>query len=722
MDEKVIQTQQWVNKTYKGRLGYSEIPVDGITGTATFKALIKALQIELGVAVDGDFGISTLNACPPMISANIQVSTNINYIIQGSLWCKGYNPGNLDGVFGTATTIAINKFLADAGVPIDGTIRPYILKAIMNTDGYALKENGDANIRIAQQGLNNIYGSILGLSPSNGIWERNCQKSLIKALQKELGVTADGVFGSGTLGACPTLSKTTTGYLNIKRILQWALCVNGYYPGGFTGTFGNGTYTAVVNFQTFFCLTADGVAGKDTWGALMASCGNTARIATACDCATILTSAKAQTLANAGYEIVGRYLTGTAGGISKALSSNEIDIIFNAGLKFFPIYQSGGAINSYFTSEKGISDANSAIKASRNLGIPSNTIIYFAVDYDATDEQIISNVLPYFASVKTYFDNYKKTKYQIGVYGSRNICTKICQAGYAVSSFVGNMSSGYSGNLGYLMPTNWAFDQFHTVYVGTGDGKIEIDKDSNSGRDNGVESVNKTTAVEIKDAVMKVYNKFLTALGAPTPQMPFVLSLSNEYEIPINEDLKISYCMELNTALFDANPSTMAFTIENGTCIANEINLFNTFTMDLGIDASNPSIKPLIELSATVESGMGKYEVSTDGIWLNASYIISTEVDVNEYCTQEISFTYTISVKKSTFDNFMYQNGEVEEASSKVLSRADSGEVLKNVLAVVLIIGLVAFSVVSVGSGTSVTAPAIVVLLLYLGINESGDS
>lgn len=48
------------------------------------------------------------------------------------------------------------------------------------------------------------------------------------------------------------------------------------------------------------------------------------------------------------------------------------------------------------------------------------------------------------------------------------------------------MSTGFSGNLGFPIPDNWAFDQFYTVTVGSGSGQIEIDKDAYSGRDIGV--------------------------------------------------------------------------------------------------------------------------------------------------------------------------------------------------------------------------------------------
>lgn len=79
--------------------------------------------------------------------------------------------------------------------------------------------------------------------------------------------------------------------------------------------------------------------------------------------------------------------------------------------------------------------------------------------------------------------------YRVGIYGTRNACTRVSNLGYACSSFVGDMSTGFSGNLGFSMPENWAFDQFTTVTIGNGSGQIEIDKDGYSGHDPAVKEL-----------------------------------------------------------------------------------------------------------------------------------------------------------------------------------------------------------------------------------------
>lgn len=504
MDQMVLTVQQWLNATYGANSKFTNVlpngvSEDGVTGTQVELALVTALQIELGISTPtGTFGPATTSAFTSMkirsSSGNLTTPTNKEYILQGGFWCKGYNPGTWTGVFYTATQTAVEEFQADAGLSIcDGVVTAMIMKALLNTDPFVLTSGGDSQIRLIQQRLNNKYNAYTGLMPTNGVYVAATNKALIYALQAEEGMstsTANGNFGSGTTSNCPTLSAGDT-RTNYVHILQYALYCNGCSCGDFDGVFGSSVTSAVKEFQLFMCLPVTGIANMPTIKATMTSCGDTNRSATACDCATILTTATASTLVSNGYKYVGRYLTGTVGnGINKALSIPEIQIILNAGLKLFPIYEDHGSSNSYFTYSQGAYDASVAISAAENLGIPIDAIIYFAVDYDAMDSQITSNVLPYFRAVKSYFDNYSSGKYRVGVYGARNTCSRVCNFGYAVSSFVGDMSTGYSGNLGFKMPTNWAFDQFTTVTIGSGNGQIQIDKDTYSGEYSGVDHIN----------------------------------------------------------------------------------------------------------------------------------------------------------------------------------------------------------------------------------------
>ncbi|MFL2099124.1 hypothetical protein ACEN37_12870, partial [Marinilactibacillus psychrotolerans] len=72
-----------------------------------------------------------------------------------------------------------------------------------------------------------------------------------------------------------------------------------------------------------------------------------------------------------------------------------------------------------------------------------------------------------------------------------------------ITSFVSGMSTGFSGNLGYPLPKNWAFDQISTITLGSGEGLIEIDNNIKSGRDNGVSYVEQVSPSDSYDAIIK---------------------------------------------------------------------------------------------------------------------------------------------------------------------------------------------------------------------------
>lgn len=469
MDSRVLQTQEWLNKTYGEVSGFPTVVEDGITGNATFRALIYALQLEIGISKpDGVFGNDTLNNCPTLRESLIpdsEIPRNIIYILQGSLWCKGISPKGFTGIFGPFTANAVYEFQVAAGITADKVVYPYVLQGIMNTDGYTFQSTDDIYDTYRHEiqiGLNKNYGATIGLIAPNGRWERKSHKNLIKAIQIEWGTTVDGLFGSGTLGKAPTLSKNTSGYINSKRLLQWCLTLDGFYPGSFNGIFDTDTYNSLYAFQEFVGLKADGVCGKQSWASLITSCGSSDRKATALDTSKKITLENAAAIKQAGYTDVGRYLTNTPNGtLDKAMTFDELEILLAAGLNVFPIFQTQGNKASYFTAKQGTEDALTAKEAAQNLGFPSSATIYFCVDYDVLMADVESKILPYFRSVKTALGN----AYKIGAYGPRYICTKLAEMDLCTSSFVCDMSSGFTCNIGQKMPENWAYDQFAEISV-----------------------------------------------------------------------------------------------------------------------------------------------------------------------------------------------------------------------------------------------------------------
>lgn len=537
VDPLILSAQQWLNATYGGDSRYNIITENGKTGWTTIYALTRALQIELGITSTSDnFGPTTtsrFNAIYPngisQQSSSDATEENIYAIIQGALFCKGYSTGvgTVTKHFYDGTGNAIKSLKEDAGcASTTSTVTLNVMKALLSMDyfySYDTSENTQ-NIQTIQRYLNSKYEAYIGLKPCDGVYGRGTNSALIYAIQAEEGMStsvANGNFGPSTKRCCPTIpySNVETSYIGnvysatsiskFTKLLKMGLYVNGIGNGDFDGALNS---SLVEEFQEKYSLPETGVCNLATWLSVFISSGDITRSAIACDCATILTAEKAQTLYNNGYRYVGRYLSGTiGGGISKALSISEMQIAFSAGLRIFPIHQSSANMVSYFSEEQAQSDIWSAYDHARKLGIPTGTTIYFAVDCDPQDSEIISNIIPYFKELNDRMKNdFYGEKYKIGIYGTRNVCAEVSNLGYTSFSFVSDMSTGFSGNLGFKIPDNWAFDQFTTVTLGSGTGQIEIDKNGFSGRDNGIGADALSSFSKVVFNLQQIFNLAMT--------------------------------------------------------------------------------------------------------------------------------------------------------------------------------------------------------------------
>ncbi|MCY8497139.1 DUF1906 domain-containing protein [Bacillus atrophaeus] len=666
MDEMVLQTQEWLNETYGGKHGYNTVEENGKTGWQTIYGLTRALQIELGISEPADnFGPTTQKLFKPLKrQAPDSEPNNMNYILQGALWCKGFSPGGFTGVFFEQTENAVKKFQKAAGLTTqDGVVTALIMKALLDMSAFRLVPGGNSRVRQIQQNLNRDYNDYIGLMPCDGLYARDTNKALIYALQKEEGMStsvANGFFGNGTTNLCPTLTPgdSRTGFV---LIVQYALYCNGksFDPGEFDGKYGVGVVSAVKAFQEFMCLPQTGYADMPTIKALLSSSGDTTRTASACDTATILTAETAQTLRNNGYKIVGRYLTGnvrTSSGLaSKALTAKELSTIFDAGLRVFPIYQDGGYESSYFVKDQGTRDAYSAASAARRLGFPSGTTIYFAVDFDAYDYEVTDKIIPYFQEIKSAFAKIQTfstaPKYEIGVYGPRNICIRTAEAELTKYSFVANMSTGFSGNLGYPMPDNWAFDQFYEGTIGSGSGSIGIDKDGFSGRDSGVSDVNPPS-----DPIYDARLRTLTDILSTIPALEDLSGLANSmFEFDTTETIYASPVLDiiLSTSLLATIPSEGSpntITVTNGKPGAYITGLLGDTQTSLTASQIDSYQNLLNSLSLSVRNGYLEVYVNPTAQSLNIQFKIYTpDIPVGDSITTGLTTTITFKIKQKHF-------------------------------------------------------------------------
>ncbi|MFB6664749.1 glycoside hydrolase domain-containing protein [Streptomyces parvus] len=509
-DAKVLEAQKWVNRTYGGVPGYQRCAEDGQTGWGTMYSLTMGLQHELGISpLAAAFGPTTLARLTSYGTVRQgHANANMNNLVQYALFCKGYWGGDGDGVFGAATREAVIKITLDMGAPDhEGRVTPKVFKALLTMDAYVLLAGGVDAIRTIQQWLNRTYlnKSTFFIGPCDGHYSRDVQTALMKAIQYEIGIPEDqanGNFGAGTQAGlrANTLAQGDTGTL--VRLFSAACVFNQPvlhggepYRTAFKDTYDAALAEFVRAFQGFSILSVNGRADYPTWAQLLVSTGDPERDVDACDTRFTITASRARALAAEGYKYVGRYIYDPPGSIlDKEIQPGELDNIFGNGLRVFPIYQDNARQLGDFSYSTGYRHAQEAHERAAGYGFNRGTVIYFAVDYDATDPEITSNIIPYFQGVAGGLAS-KGKRYVHGVYGSRNVCARITDATYARWSFVSGMSWGFSGNLGFPLPANWAFNQIKEFRFPNGSDSFDLDNNAHRPKtDEGQGSVNEAVS------------------------------------------------------------------------------------------------------------------------------------------------------------------------------------------------------------------------------------
>ena len=535
MDSMILETQKWLNTTYGTDSRYKPVDETGKTGWQTIYALTRALQIELEIQNTADsFGPNTqklfIKKWPFGIKQqndSDKTKSNIYAIIQGALWCKGYSTGShITKNFYNGTGKAVKSLKTDMGLGGDSTVTVEIMKALLSMQQFVLLtyNGGNYSIRSIQQEINRKYKNYTGIIPTDGLYGREMNKAMIKVLQSIEGYSpnnATGNFGSGTISKLKNITSQNAAsngiWVWIGRVM---LLCNGYEIQIHTG-WNSELEIFIKEFQKEYCIPETNSFDINTWMSLFVSTGNPNRKAYACDTRCEITDDFANKLKIDGYKIIGRYITG---GNFKELRDGELQRIIKYGFSYFPIFQDNGRYPENFTFESGISNAKSASKAAIEKGIPKGSIIYFAVDFDAYNYQVDKNIIPYFKGINEAID----MRYKVGIYASRNICTIVSNMGYSVSSFVSDMSTGYSGNLGFSIPKNWNLDQFCEI-TGYG-GKWDLDK---------VSYKNRFPVCNSVESDMSEYQPYTLPSAYSSEELFRISDISNIYDLI--KDIELAY-------------------------------------------------------------------------------------------------------------------------------------------------------------------------------------
>lgn len=120
-----------------------------------------------------------------------------------------------------------------------------------------------SSIKSVQSWLNKYYECTLFVDGKYGPKTKN---ALFMALQTELGVKADGIFGTKTAAAVEKKATIEKGDIGFIYVTIWqAVLVCNKYDIVIDGEFGGNTKSATIAFQKANGLVADGIVGIKTW-------------------------------------------------------------------------------------------------------------------------------------------------------------------------------------------------------------------------------------------------------------------------------------------------------------------------------------------------------------------------------------------------------------------------------------------------------------------------
>ena len=238
--------------------------------------------------------------------------------LQQILIAKGLLNGKADGIYGSATVAAIERFQLTSGLEVDGICGTNTYNLLVgNYDNGNSSDNsaGDYYISFGSRGadVEELQNILIALGYMSGKADGVCGSATVEAIrrvQANYGLAADGVCGTRTFdvinaeaeafvanGYTSTANSnesvetfvnveeyptqiTSGGYAGIGSVIkpgmhgegvvdvQKKLIDHGFLTGRADGIAGERTIAAIKEFQASVGLKADGVCGLQTYAAL----------------------------------------------------------------------------------------------------------------------------------------------------------------------------------------------------------------------------------------------------------------------------------------------------------------------------------------------------------------------------------------------------------------------------------------------------------------------
>lgn len=248
-------------------------------------------------------------------------------------------------------------------------------------------------------------------------------------------------------------------------------------------------------------------------------------------------------------------------------------------------------------------------------------------------------------------------------------------------SFVADMSYGWSGNLGFKMPKNWAFDQFVEYPIGG----TPIDQVAASGKDSGAKYFSPGTEniISVSDALDNIRK-----------------NLGNKFAVDLNKTITISNGPALKVTLtatdsFSEVGSSPVFTISNGKLNSANITnwLANTYGLKpekLGIVVNDAGT--LVESSKITAGNISVKLSANSNDEYKLSFICNVIKEEDKLLDNELSLIIDMTIKPLPF---------IETVPDVKLSlsaeQVKQIVVVMGVAAILVVFSIAGFSIASLG-------------------------
>jgi hypothetical protein len=160
-----------------------------------------------------------------------------------------------------------------------------------------------------------------------------------------------------------------------------------------------------------------------------------------------------------GFDFALRYYSHNP---SKNLTPDEARALSAAGMQVGVVWETSGTHRDYFSLVQGVEDGGEAHYMAREvIGQPPGSAIYFAVDYNAAQDDIDGPISSYFTGVHAglFAAGGGQLLYQVGVYGSGLCCRRVRERGAAAFSWL-SQSTAFAGSADYARALQYDLIQY----------------------------------------------------------------------------------------------------------------------------------------------------------------------------------------------------------------------------------------------------------------------